>query len=98
MTIHDANLTFKGVSPNGGKQRAIDAIVLHHRAGSGDVLSIHIQHQKQGWWGIGYHYYIRKDGSIWRGRDEHWVGSHAGSLNGQPKILLTCPVYFIRFI
>ena len=85
MTIHDANLTFKGVSPNGGKQRAIDAIVLHHRAGSGDVLSIHIQHQKQGWWGIGYHYYIRKDGSIWRGRDEHWVGSHAGSLNDYNK-------------
>ena len=85
MTINDANLVFKGLSPNGGKQKQIDSIVLHHRAGNGDVLSIHIQHQKQGWWGIGYHYYIRKDGSIWKGRDEHWVGSHAGSLNDYNK-------------
>ena len=81
MTINDANLVFKGLSPNGGKQKQIDSIVLHHRAGNGDVLSIHIQHQKKAWWGIGYHYYIRKDGSIWKGRDEHWVGSHAGSSN-----------------
>ena len=85
MTIHDANLEFRGLSPNGGKMRKVDSIVLHHRAGNGDVESIHLQHQKQGWWGIGYHYYIRKDGSIWRGRPEKWVGSHAGSSNDYNK-------------
>ena len=81
MIIHDANLTFRGLSPNGGKQKKIDSIILHHRAGNGDVESIHLQHQRQGWWGIGYHYYIRKNGEIWRGRPEKWVGSHAGSSN-----------------
>ena len=85
MIIHDAGLVFKGVSPNGGKQKKIDAIVLHHRAGNGDVESIHKQHQQNGWWGIGYHYYIRKNGEIWRGREEHWVGSHAGSSNDYNK-------------
>lgn len=81
MMVHDAGLVFRGPTPNGGKQKTIDTIILHHRAGNGDVLSIHIQHQKQGWWGIGYHYYIRKDGTIWRGRPEEYVGSHAGSSN-----------------
>ena len=79
MIIQDANLVFKGPAPNGGKMKTVDAIILHHRAGNGDVESIHEQHMKQGWWGIGYHYYIRKDGSVWRGRPEKWVGSHAGS-------------------
>lgn len=82
MIIHDANLEFRGLSPNGGKMKNVDAIVLHHRAGNGGVESIHQQHMAQGWWGIGYHYYVRKDGSVWRGRSEHWVGSHAGSSNG----------------
>ena len=85
MTINDASLVFKGPSPNGGKMKTVDAIILHHRAGNGDVQSIHQQHIKQGWWGIGYHYYIRKDGSIWRGRPEQWVGSHAGSKNDYNK-------------
>ena len=81
MVIRDAGLVFNGASPNLGKQKTVDAIVLHHRAGNGDVKSIHDQHKRQGWWGIGYHYYIRKNGEIWRGRDEHWAGSHAGSSN-----------------
>lgn len=79
MIIQDANLQFRGPSPNGGRMKVVDSIVLHHRAGNGDIQSIHNQHMANGWWGIGYHYYIRKDGSVWRGRPEHWVGSHAGS-------------------
>lgn len=81
MEILDANLQFRGTSPNGGTQKLIDTIVVHHRAGNGDVLSIHNQHLAKGWWGIGYHYYIRKNGEIWRGRRELYVGSHAGSSN-----------------
>ena len=85
MQINDANLVFRGSQPSAGKQKQIDAIILHHRAGNGDVQSIHQQHYQQGWWGIGYHYYIRKDGSIWRGRPEKYVGSHAGSSNDYNK-------------
>ena len=82
MTIQDAHLEFRGSTPKGGKMKTVDAIILHHRAGNGDVTSIHKDHMAKGWWGIGYHYYVRKDGSIWKGRDERWVGSHAGSSNG----------------
>lgn len=85
MTIQDANLQFRGPSPTGGKMKTVDSIILHHRAGNGNVQTIHEQHMKQGWWGIGYHFYIRKDGSVWRGRPEQWVGSHAGSSNDYNK-------------
>ncbi|MBQ2942625.1 MAG: N-acetylmuramoyl-L-alanine amidase [Clostridia bacterium] len=56
-------------------------IVLHHRAGEGDVLSIHNTHLKNGWSGIGYHFYVRKDGSIYRGRPIEKVGAHTEGNN-----------------
>lgn len=82
MKILDAGLTFSGAAPSAGVQEKIDAVVLHHRAGAGDVNSIHAQHLAQGWWGIGYHYYVRKNGEVWRGRPEKYAGSHAGASNG----------------
>ena len=51
-------------------------IVLHHRAGAGDADSIHQQHLNQGYTGIGYHFYIRKDGNIYRGRPINTGGAH----------------------
>jgi N-acetyl-anhydromuramyl-L-alanine amidase AmpD len=56
-------------------------IILHHRAGSGDVQSIHAGHLKNGWSGIGYHFYIRKDGSVFRGRPIGMVGAHCSGYN-----------------
>lgn len=56
-------------------------IVLHHRAGNGTVESIHAQHLTQGWSGIGYHFYVRKDGSIYRGRPVEMVGAHCQGHN-----------------
>jgi hypothetical protein len=75
MEIIDAGLKFSGnysirkASPNG--------IVLHHAAANGTVETIHKGHQNRGWAGIGYHYVIRKDGTIERGRPEWAIGSHA---------------------
>lgn len=79
MVINDAKLEFRGAAPNGGKQKTIDTIIVHHRAGQGNIQSLHADHLSRSWWGVGYHYYIRKDGSIWKGRPEEYVGSHAGS-------------------
>ena len=57
-------------------------IVLHHRAGNGDVMSIHKDHQiNRGWLGIGYHFYIRKDGCIYCGRPVEMVGAHSPDAN-----------------
>lgn len=57
-----------------------DMIVIHH-TGENDIdasaQDINSWHQKKGWAGIGYHYVIRKDGTIEQGRP-HWVvGAHA---------------------
>lgn len=77
--IYDAGLEFRGSAPSAGKQKTIDAIILHHSAGNGDVQSVHKYHQSLGWWGIGYHYFIEEDGTIYAGRPEEFVGAHAGN-------------------
>lgn len=56
-------------------------IVLHHRAGSGTVQSIHSSHLANGWAGIGYHFYVRKDGTVYRGRPQDKVGAHCPACN-----------------
>jgi N-acetylmuramoyl-L-alanine amidase CwlA len=65
------------------KRKQTGYIILHHRAGNGSVESIHAQHLSQGWTGIGYHFYVRKDGSIYRGRPVETVGAHCQGWNNQ---------------
>lgn len=48
------------------------------------VEEIHQWHQAQGWSGIGYHYVIRRDGSLERGRPINYEGAHAKA-NGHNK-------------
>ena len=58
-------------------------IILHHAAASGlTAQDIHIYHRDtNGWVGIGYNYYVRKDGSVYRGRPENCVGAHTYGYN-----------------
>ena len=62
-----------------------DLIVIHHTGNpTDDDLSaeqIHYSHLSQGWSGIGYHYVIRKDGSVEMGRPEWAIGAHAEGEN-----------------
>lgn len=51
-------------------------IILHHRAGYGDAASIHAQHINQGYAGIGYHFYVRSDGRVYKGRPINKIGAH----------------------
>lgn len=61
---------------------ATDTVVLHHAAANGvDALTIHAWHKARGWSGIGYHYYVRKDGTIERGRPEWAIGGHTSGEN-----------------
>ena len=56
-----------------------DAIVVHHIGNTDADVSaetVHSWHQNQGWSGIGYHYLIRKDGTIEQGRPRDTVGAH----------------------
>lgn len=77
MKIKKYNLHFTELI----KRDRTDLIVIHHTGNpSDDDLSaeqIHASHQAQGWAGIGYHYVIRKDGTIERGRPESYIGAHA---------------------
>jgi len=59
-------------------------IIVHHSA-SDDVSAeeIYQWHLDQGWSGIGYHFVIRKYGTIERGRQLNKIGAHAGS---EPEI------------
>ncbi len=56
-------------------------IILHHRAGEGDVDSIHRTHIGNGWSGIGYHFYVRKSGEVFKGRPIGTVGAHTTGKN-----------------
>lgn len=75
MIIQDAGLVFKGRL---SKRSSTVLIFLHHAAGDGSVLAIHNAHLALGWSGIGYNFYVRKDGSVWKGRGLDTVGAHAG--------------------
>lgn len=57
-------------------------LILHHEGGSGSTPEqIHAYHLSKSWAGIAYHYYIRKDGTIYRGRPENMVGGHTADYN-----------------
>lgn len=60
-------------------------IVIHHTGNAQDddlsTEQIHASHLMQGWAGIGYHYVIRKDGTVELGRPEWAVGAHAQGFN-----------------
>lgn len=78
MKIIDTGLKFAQLT----KRSKTEEIVLHHAAGNGDVQSIHKMHKNvNGWAGIGYHFYVRKDGSIYKGRPLDTVGAHAYGSN-----------------
>lgn len=60
----------------------VKIIILHHICASNmSVEDIHKIHLRNGWAGIGYHYYIRKDGSVYEGRPDVYVGSHCQGNN-----------------
>lgn len=64
------------------KRRATTRIILHHAAASKcTAQQIHSWHLANGWVGIGYHFFVRKDGSVYRGRPETVVGAHARNNN-----------------
>lgn len=54
-----------------------DTIVIHQALSpSCTAQDIHRWHLERGWKGIAYHYFIRKDGTIYRGRQEYHRGGH----------------------
>ena len=64
------------------KRNSINMIVLHHAdASTCSVKDIHWWHIKNGWSGIGYHYFVSKQGKVFKGRPDDTIGSHAKGYN-----------------
>lgn len=45
------------------------------------VAEIDAWHKRRGWAGCGYHYVVRRDGTIEKGRPDNKVGSHVKGFN-----------------
>lgn len=78
MKIIESNLQFKSLSNLGTVKR----IILHHaEAKHCSIHDIHQWHLNNGWSGCGYHFLVRKDGTIYRGRPEDKLGAHTSNHN-----------------
>lgn len=81
MEIIKTNLQFNS---NISKMGTIEGIGLHH-SGTKVLQAIEIIHNyhknTKGWAGIGYHFYIRKDGKIYEGRSTEYAGAHCPGIN-----------------
>lgn len=79
MEIKETNLTFRGSMSD---RKATSRIILHHaEATSCTPQQIHQWHLANGWSGAGYHFLVRKDGTVYRLRPEGKVGAHASGAN-----------------
>jgi N-acetylmuramoyl-L-alanine amidase len=63
----------------------IKFIVLHYSATYPDqdldVADIDKMHKARGWDGVGYHYVIKRDGTVQKGRPDNVVGAHVAGHN-----------------
>lgn len=77
----DYNLQFTDLTPRDDTSR----IVIHHTGNpTDDDLSaeqLHRSHLNLGWAGVGYHFIVRKDGTVELGRPDWAVGAHAEGFN-----------------
>lgn len=80
MNIIDVGLDFNS---NMSRIGNIEGIVLHHSGVTVNqsIETIHNYHKSKGWAGIGYHYYVRKDGLVYKGRPEEYAGAHCPGAN-----------------
>lgn len=79
MNITETEISWRSVLKNRTKT---NRIILHHAAAKVcSVQQIDSWHKNNGWSGIGYHFFVRKNGEIYRGRPLSAVGAHAAGCN-----------------
>lgn len=81
MKILDVGLNYGNMTYGNVPQ----CLIVHHIEAEGPnwtVQMIHNMHRNDnGWSAIGYHYYIRLDGSVYRGRPDNAIGAHCQGAN-----------------
>ena len=66
------------------KRSTTSYIILHHAGVStASAEAIHAYHKSLGWCGIGYNFYVRKNGSIYAGRPIDCIGAHTVGYNNK---------------
>jgi N-acetyl-anhydromuramyl-L-alanine amidase AmpD len=81
VQIIEANLEFRNRL---AKRSRTDYIVLHHADWSEcSVYDIHRSHLAKGWAGIGYAYFVSKDGEVYQGRPPDAIGAHCKNYNAR---------------
>lgn len=67
------------------KRKSTKQIIVHCTASKEGqnltVEAVHNSHIKNGWSGIGYHYLVAFDGTIYEGRKDDTIGAHAAPQN-----------------
>ena len=74
MRIIQSNICFNGSKAGGNNPKEI--IIHHSEHSTANVYDIDRWHKNKGWCGIGYQYFIDKQGNIYTGRPENWTGAH----------------------
>ncbi|MBU2699830.1 hypothetical protein Ga0466249_000911 [Sporomusaceae bacterium BoRhaA] len=80
LKIKETNLKFGSLET----RSETNMLIIHHVGGTDRDVSaqeIHRWHLANGWAGIGYHYVIRKNGIIERGRPRDAIGAHTYGYN-----------------
>lgn len=79
MNIININLRKNGNLAYGNNP---EKIVLHHaEAVKCSIEDINAWHLERGWTMCGYHYFVRKDGTIYKGRPDNAMGAHCPGQN-----------------
>ena len=58
-------------------------IIIHHPEWYGDIVGLNNIMRNMGYSMIGYNYYVRKDGSVWKGRPDWATGANCYGQNTQ---------------
>lgn len=78
LNMNESNMQYRNTS-------SINALVVHHIEAEGSYWTVdfinEMHKRDNGWSGIGYHIYIRKDGTVYRGRKDCYVGAHCQGFN-----------------
>ena len=92
ITINDLNLEIDHSCLE--TRRLTDMVVIHHTGNPSDddlsAAEIDASHKAQGWSCIGYHYVIRKDGTVEQGRPHWTIGAHAYGENSHTIGIHVC--------
>ncbi|MBB5175120.1 N-acetylmuramoyl-L-alanine amidase [Texcoconibacillus texcoconensis] len=80
MDVRSSNLNWRG-SLTPLNKRNIKGIALHHMAHeTASIEEVHRWHLNRGWTGLGYNFWIDKEGHVYEGRGWH-QGAHVRGHN-----------------